>query len=62
MHKSRAHFIGVDSGNLFGRKEAFSPGLELLEELWGLCHTKVALEYPKHSVFPFKVSIKQYFG
>lgn len=62
MHESRARFIGVDNGNLFSRKEALSSGLELLVELWGLCHTKVALEYHKHSVFPFKLSIMQYFG
>lgn len=62
MLESWARFIGVDSGNLFSRKEAFSSGLELLEQLWGLCHSEVALKYQKYSLLPLEVSVKQYFG
>lgn len=55
-------FYWVDSGNLFSRKEELSSGLELLEQLWALSSSEVALEYQKYSVFPLKVSVKQYFG
>lgn len=62
MLQSRARFIWADSGNLFNREERLSSGPELLEQLWALCHTGIALKYQKYSVFPLKVSVEQNFG